>query len=242
MTGKNQRPSHSWVIRFRTIITIIAIGIALVVGCVLLGGAPWLALAWVSDLEVVEDGEILVDAEVAIDPGILPDHPAERDLYRIAVQLLEDHGWDLAPNLTWIGAGGPCESYPEPDRFSADFADAYFDGVVLYLKRAGISFDRNTNTASVLMEHQALRWKHDTLDLSKINVGLYEALEIADRHGGRDYRQDVNDECRVYIHLNDHVWKITYKESGEPWSERSTRVDSRTGEVKGAYTYQPPPP
>ena len=242
MTGKNRRPSPSRVIRFRTIITIIAIGIALVVGCVLLCGAAWLTVGIVYDLEVVKHGETLVDKEVAIDPGVLPEHPAERDLYRIAAQLLEDHGWDLAPNLTWIGASGPCQSYPEPDRFFVDLADACFDGVVPYLKWAWISFDRNTNTASVLIEHQALRWRHDTLDLSKTDVGLYEALEIADRCGGRDYRQDVNDECRVYISLNDHVWKITYKESGEPWSEQWILIDSRTGKAKRAYTYQPPPP
>ena len=158
------------------------------------------------------------------------------------MQLSEDHGWDLAPNLTWIGASGPCESYPEPDRFSADLADAYFDGVVPYLKWAWISFDRNTNTASVLIEHQALRWRHGTLDLSKPNIGLYEALEIADRYGGRDYREDVSDKCRVSISLNDHVWKITYKESGEPWAEQWIVVDSRTGKAKSAYTYQPPRP
>ena len=240
MTGKNRRPSHSRVIRFCTIITIIAIGIALVVGCVLLCGVSWLTVGIVYDLEEVKHGETLVDKDVAIDPGVLPDHPAERDLYRIAVQLLEDHGWDLAPNLPWIGAGGPCQSNPEPDRFSVDFADAYFDGVVPYLKWASISFDRNADTASVWIEHRALRWKHDTLDLSETNIGLYEALEIAELHGGRDYRQDVNSKCGVSIFLNDSVWNIGYKESGEPWSEQSIRVDYGTGEVKRAYTYQPP--
>jgi hypothetical protein len=242
MTGKDRRPSHSRVIRFCSIITIIAIGVAVTVGCVLLCGAAWLTVGIVYDLEVVKHGEALVDKEVAIDPSVLPEHPTEQDLYRISEQLMEDHGWGLAPNLTWIGASGPCQSNPEPDRFSVHFADAYLNSVVPYLKWAWISFDRNTNTASVSIEHQPLRWRHDTLDLSDINIGLYDALEIADRHGGRDYREDLNDKCRVYVSLNDHVWKITYKESGEPWSEQWIVVDSRTGKAKRAYTYQPPHP
>jgi len=229
MTGKDRMPQQC---RAIGLCTIIAICLQVLVGCVLLCGVAWFAVAWVSDLEVVEEGEILVHKEVAIHPGFLPEHPTERDWYQITAQLLEDYGWDLSPNLTWLGATGPCAAYTEPDRFSVDFADAYFDGVVPHLKSASVFFDRNANTASVWIDHQALRWRHDTLDLSKIEVGLYEALEIADRYDGQHFREDVNDKCTVSIHLNDYVWWIGYKESGEPWSEQWILVDSRTGEAK----------
>lgn len=229
MTDKNRRQSRSQALRS---CVLLAIAVGVYIDTALLCGAAWLTVGWVYNLEVVEDGETLVRKKVAIDPSVLPEHPTEQDLYRIAVQLLEDHGWNLDPNLTWLSASGSCQSYPKPDRFSVDFADAYFDGVVPHLKWAWISFDRNANTASVWIEHQAIRWRHDTLDLSKANVGMREALEIADRYGGRDYRKDVNDECRVSICLSDDAWNISYKESGEPWSEQRILVDFRTGKAK----------
>jgi hypothetical protein len=231
MTGKTKRASHCRVILTITILLII---IAMFVEGVLLCGAAWFAVGLVYELEEVEDPQILVEKEVTVDPDTLPEHPTEQDWYRIAVQILEDHGWNLAPNLTSFFVRVPCQSYPEPDLLSMNFADAYFEGVVPRLKTASVSFDQNTNTGSVLIEYQALRWRHDTLDLSKTNVGLYEALEIADRYGGRDYREDVNDKCRVIISLSEHVWNISYKESGEPWSEQRILVDFRTGEAKQA--------
>jgi hypothetical protein len=230
MTGKNSMPQQC---RAIGLCVIIAICLQVLVGCVLLCGVAWFAVAWVSDLEVVEDGEILVHKEVAIDPGFLPEHPTERDWYQITAQLLEDHGWDLAPNLSGLHGFVPCQSYPEPDRFYLDVAYAYFDGVVPYLKWASVSFDRNANTASVWIEHQALRWRHDTLDLSKIEVGLYEALEIADRYGGQDFRESVNNECLVGIWLGDAEWEIDYAELGPViWSEEGILVDFRTGEAR----------
>jgi len=229
MTSKSKRASHCRVILTITILLII---IAMFIGGVLLCGAAWFAVGLVYELEEVEDPQILVEKEVAIDPGALPEHSTEQDWYRIAVQILEDHGWDLAPNLTVVSALVSCQSCPTWSRLDMDFADAYLHGVVPYLKMASISFDQNTNTASVLIEHQALRWRHDTLDLSKAKVGLCEALEIADRYAVRDYREDASDGCKASIFLSDHVWKISYKESGEPWSEQLILVDSRTGKAK----------
>jgi hypothetical protein len=173
----------------------------LVVGIALCGVAFFLA-GLVDEFEEVESPQVLIETEVPIDISILPEYPTEKDWYRIAAQILVDNGWDLSPNLTMLHGFVLCQSYPILDRLNADFADAYFVGVIPHLKMASFRLDQATSTASVLITYQALRWRHDTLDLSRMEVGLYEALEIADRYGGQEFRESVSNRCVVSIYLS----------------------------------------
>jgi hypothetical protein len=203
------------------------------IGGVFLCGAAWFTVGLVDELDEVDSPQILVEQEVAIDTSALPEHPTEEDWYPVAAEVLNNSDWGLSPHLTMISTLLPCESDPVLDRLDMDFADVYFDGVVPYLKMASVSLDRTTNTASVLISYQALRWGHSPLDFSKMEISLHQALEIADRYGGQEFRERVNGECEVSIFVSDYDWKIGYKESGQlTWSDLRIQVDAKSGRAK----------
>jgi hypothetical protein len=221
--GKRQHSSR--------LINVLAV-VVLVVG-IALCCAGTLVAGFADEFEEVDYPQVLIETEVPIDTSLLPEHPTEKDWYRITAQILEDNGWDLSPNLTMLDGFVPCQSYPALDRLNAHFADAYFVGVIPHLKMASVSLDQTTSTASVLITYQALRWRHDTLDLSRMKVGLREALEIADRYGGQEFRESVSDRCVVSIYVTDYEWKIGYKELGQPtWSDLRIQIDAKSGKAK----------
>jgi hypothetical protein len=185
------------------------------------------------EFEEVESPQIIVETVVMIDTSALPEHPTEEDWYTIAVQVLDDKGWDLSPNLTMVSGLFACQPDTVLDELDLDFADAYFNGIIPYLKTASVSLDRTTNTASVSIAHQALRWRHSTLDLSEMQFGLHEAIRIADRHGGQKFRELVNGRCEMSVLISDYEWIVSYKESGQLiWSDLRILVDSRSGKAR----------
>jgi len=203
--------------------------LAVVVVVFFCGG--WLLVITITEREDVEYPQTLVDRKIAIDTSGLPERPTIDDWYLVAVEVLNDSGWDLQPNLTGIGADMPCSSNPVLDGLTMHFADSYFDGLTPSLKWASVSLDRSTNTASVEIAYQALRWRHSSLDISNMRTGLYEALEIAARHRRR-LGLSVNGKCMSHISISGNVWYIAYKGDGQPdWPDWRIGVDTKTGQA-----------
>jgi hypothetical protein len=203
--------------------------------CVILCCAvAWGAIGVIDEAEDARNRQTLVRTEVAIDTSLLPENPTIEDWYPIGLEVLQDNGWDLSPNLTSMGTIASCEPGLVLDEVEMKFADRYFDELRPSIKWGWISLDRHSNTASVWIEYQALQWKHSaSIDLTQVEVGLQEALEIADRHGGRDYRESVNNECNVNIDLWGDEWRIRYREDeSSRWEPWIIWIDAATGEAK----------
>lgn len=210
-----------------------ALSITCAAACVAFCLGAWL-LAWlITEQEDVEYPQTIVEKTVAIDTSALAERPTEEDWYAVAVQVLDEEGWDLDPNLTMISALVPCSAEPALGNLEMHFADAYLDGLMPHLNMATVSLDRATNTASIEIAYQALRWKHSTLDLGKVSVGLYEALEIAGRHSGQEFADGASHQCEASIYLIEYEWRIGFRESGHTtWPDWRMLVNAQTGEVK----------
>jgi hypothetical protein len=183
--------------------------------------------------EEVEYPQIIVEKEVAIDTQALPEQPRMTDWYPLAVQILKDDGWDLAPNLTKIRALCTCEPGTGLIGVEMSFADAYLSGLIPSLRLASISFDPGSDRASVLIAYQALRWRHKTLDLDELGIGLHEAIEIADRHGGQEYRETMKDACEVTASITGDHWIVRFRGSRQSSpTDIEIRVDAQSGKAK----------
>ena len=230
MTGRSRLLSHS---RAIPAVTLILVCIMMCTGGVFCCGAAWFTVVLVDELEEVDSPQILVEKEVTIDTSALPEHPTEEDWYSVAVEALQNSDWGLSPDLTRVSVLLPCQSDPVLDELDMDFADVYFDGVIPHLKMASVSLDRTTNTASVMISYQALRWRRSPLGFSKMEIGLHQALAIADHYGGQEFREGVNDRCVMSIFVTDYEWRIGYKELGQPiWSDLRIRVDAQSGKAR----------
>lgn len=183
--------------------------------------------------EEVEYPQVLVDKEVAVDTRALPEQPSMNDWYLLAVQILRNNGWDLAPNLTRVWALRPCEPGSELTRLEMSFADAYLFDLIPSLRLASVSLYPKSDRAAVLIAYQALRWRHKTLDPGELRIGLHEAIEIADRHGGQDYRETMKDKCEVVVSITGDQWIVRFRESRQSSStDIEIRVDAKSGKAK----------
>jgi hypothetical protein len=202
---------------------------------VVLGIAAFLLVGVIDEPDEVRNRQTLIDTEVAIDSSTLPESPTIEDWYPIGLQVLQDSGWDLSPNLVSIFTIASCEPGFALDKVDMKFADRYLDEQLRpSIKWGWISLDRRSNTASVWIEYQALRWKHSaSIDLSQVEVGLQEALEIADRHAGQEYRESVNNECKVMVDLGSQGWRVSYRgDDSSRWEDWDIWVDAATGEAR----------
>jgi hypothetical protein len=202
--------------------------------CVVCCVAAWVGISIIDEDADVQEPQVLVDTEVTIDTTSLPENPTIADWYPIGLQVLQDNGWDLSPNLTSIGVVTSCGSSLVLDRVQLDFVDHYFDGFRPGVKWGRVSLDRHSNTASVHISYQALQWVWlSGIDLAGVKVGAQEALEIADRYEGQQYRESANDKCKMAIDLGSSGWRIRYRENdGSRWEDWAIWVDAETGAVK----------
>jgi hypothetical protein len=198
--------------------------------CVAMCCTIWFAYVVTTD----EEYTTLVDTKVLIDASALPEEPAIGDWYAIAVQVLKDNDWGLSPNLTSAFYGSlPCQSGPVLDTLTMNFADAYFNGAIPSVKYAEIILNRSNSTASVHIYYSPMRWLHPSLRLSGVEVDFYEALEIADRQGGQEFRDRVGDACDIgFLIGSDYTWKIDYRKQAQYRERWGIWVNARTGEAK----------
>ena len=183
----------------------------------------------------VQNSQTLVDTQVTIDTASLPPNPTIEDWYPIGLQVLQDNGWDLSPNLTGIGAITSCGYTLALDEIQLDFTSRYFDGLRPSVKRGWVSLDRRSNTASVYISYQAMQWVRSSgIDLAEVKVGIHEALEIADQYAGQDYRESVDNKCQVRVYLGSRGWRIKYRKEEErpQWETWTIWVDAVTGEAE----------
>ncbi|MDY7075330.1 MAG: hypothetical protein SXV54_00265 [Chloroflexota bacterium] len=88
----------------------------------------WLGMSLVDESDDVRNRQTLVRTEVTIDTSSLPENPTVKEWYPLSVQVLQDNGWNLSPNLTSLGTIVSCEPNPVLDKVTMDFVDDYFDG------------------------------------------------------------------------------------------------------------------
>jgi hypothetical protein len=202
--------------------------------CAILCCVVWLSVIAIKDSPGVENNEILVNTKVDIDTSSLPVPPKLENWYALGWQLLQDNGWDLAPNLASVQTFAPCGEFtPVLNDVNLDYYDAYFDGLRPCRKHGFVALDRDPGTAWVLIEYNALRWRHlPPIDFTKVKVGLQEALRIADSYKGREYRESLNDQCDVSISLGRDSWEISYRNhETSRWEFWAILIDVGTGEV-----------
>jgi hypothetical protein len=64
------------------------------------------------------------------------------------------------------------------------------------------------------------KWK--TVDLAEIEVSADEALQIAEKTGGGDFRQSTENHCRIFVDFEPDyrdAWKVDY------WDDNSSFFD-----------------
>ena len=184
-----------------------------------------------------EGSETVLKTEVPLQPGQLPMESTVEEWYDLAVQMLEEQGWDLSPNLVEFSVHLVCSPLPQKPTLRGlyiFFHDAYFDGTMPSTKSAYMSFKPSIDAVSIEITNYPLRWHRKHLELDAIKVGWRDALRIAQQHGGDSFQARVQNLCRVGLSLDDHRWSVKYSTGGDdlPYSAGPTiRIDGRTGEV-----------
>jgi hypothetical protein len=209
--------------------------ISLLLLCIISCGIMALTIVIVLDTYAeAEPFEYTIETKVAVDASFLPEHPTEADWYLIAKQSLEDSGWELSPNLTKIWTTFPCQSDGVLDHLEMQFSDAYFSGIIPHLKVASVSLNHTRDVASVRIGDEASRWRHSPMDVSAMKVGFYEAVKIADRYAGKEFRQTVNDRCEMTVFVTDYTWKVYYFRDDQqiPVPDLKIEINARSGKVK----------
>lgn len=72
------------------------------------------------------------------------------------------------------------------------------------------------------------------IDTTRITIPADVALNIAEDNGGRAFRQSINNNCEIYITLNQFFWKYEWQvEYGafSPYSDKIFLVDAQSGKV-----------
>jgi hypothetical protein len=177
----------------------------------------------------------VTEKTIAVDPGALPNRPTEEDWYQVALYALQESGWNLSPNLTGVSVPAfGCQIDPEIEQLTMHFTDTYFDRVIPGIKFASVIIDRPSETASVSISYQLLRWRYSPIKTSDIQVGFYEALQIADALGGQDFRQSTNDRCEIHSFLSEYEWRIGHFETDgrSGWPDLRISVDARSGKAR----------
>jgi hypothetical protein len=209
--------------------------VALMIACTLMCCAAWLVAAYIS--EVLEDyPTTLLDTEVTVDLGTLSTDSYE-EWYQMARQLLSDRGWESSRNLTLLNGQVLCSSPSSLNSLHFEFTSLEFATAIPHLFVASVGLDYSTATASVQIEDRGpgLR-KHRAMDLSEVTVGLYEAVTIAEAHGGQALREQLGNACDIIFVLSDYEWYIDYLDKATSNLPALTvKVNARSGRVNAEY-------
>jgi hypothetical protein len=205
--------------------------VVLVVVCCLVWFVAGLVAAVLEDYP-----ETMLEDEAAVEPGQLSSDSTVEEWYHLAVHILEEHEWQVSPNLTGLYLSLQCapDSH-EPVLHSVhmQFADAYFVGIIPSIKFGDVYLQSANATASVAIAYHPLRWRHKEIDIATINVGWRQALEISQQQDGATFQREVGDRCTVGLNLDDHEWRVSYGDSGASprWIGPTIWIDARTGTV-----------
>lgn len=206
--------------------------VVFVIACCLV----WFLAGFVAD--ILEDyPRTIVETKVALEPGQLSMDSTLEEWYDLGVQVLEEQGWDVSPNLSQISVDLVCSPLPqEPTlrRVYMHFADAYFAGIVPSTKFARVDFEPSIDAASMEIAYQPLRWYKKYLEVARIKVGWREATRIAQQHGGDSFQGKVQNSCHIDLWLYEYRWRISYSGGGGGLSSSTGPtiwIDARTGKV-----------
>lgn len=176
--------------------------------------------------------------QVPINVESLPMEPNEKDWYLIAIDVLDQVGWGLDLNVTQLGTTVTYSTNVSMDTVSIDFADAYFKGLVPYIRYASLYLDRSTARAFVSIDEYSFKWKHAVVDLDKSKIDFYRAFEIAKLNGIQDFIEDKNGPFIVNIYISNDGWDVGIREYIKRWPDWKIRIDPITGEAKRVEGYK----
>jgi hypothetical protein len=198
----------------------------------------WVWVGVILDENEERMGDVMVEAEIPFDPDSLPAQPTEMDYYELALDMLDRYQWTRPAHLTLFGTGFPC------DEFDQAGANVYYlfsrkeivrDGFVLSLLprviKASVSFNvpEETMTLSIIDGGVGLRPLQSRVDLNGVAVDTEEALQIAERQGGRSFRRYFLDRCDVHLDLINNSWIVVYDTPGGDLIR--VQIDATTGKV-----------
>jgi hypothetical protein len=203
--------------------------------CLLVAYGGIVVVQVLKDIEPVQ----LLDTEIPVDTSSVPLNSTEKDWYPIAVQVLASQGWDLPPHLVLFGSPiTRCSPPFELDRVNMEFSAVEWEGLFPYVKVAEISFVRSAGNASVRIwvDGPRLTTYNPVLDLAKMQVDAQKALELAERYGGQEHRDRVQNRCQINIQIVDDLWRIRYWDpehltDSEFWIE----IDAKTGQTRRVW-------
>jgi hypothetical protein len=183
--------------------------------------------------EVLEDYPItLLDTEVTVDPAGLSTGSYE-EWYQLARQLLAERGWESSRNLTLLNGQLLCSSPRSLESLHFGFTSVEFATAIPHLRVASVGLDYAAATVSVQIEDRGpgVR-KHRAMDLSGVVVGLYEAVTIAEAHGGQALREQLGNMCDINVVLSDYEWYIDYLDRATSSLPALTvKVNAKSGRV-----------
>jgi hypothetical protein len=208
--------------------------VALVVVYGLMCCAALVAVVWVKD-EMELYPRALLDTHAFVDAGALCTG-SDEELVQVASQLLSAHGWEPFGKLTQLRGDMPCGSPIPPNSLHASFTRVDLTGGLPHRMVASVGLDCSTGIASIQIEDEGpgLR-RHKAMDLSRLAVGLHEAVSTAEAHGGRSARQQLGSACEIIAFLSDEwrVWCFEEPTSGLP--VLTVKVDALSGRVSTEY-------
>ena len=188
--------------------------------------------AWLVDTIRETYSETVVETEVALEPSQLSTDSTVEEWYDLAVQMLEEQGWNVSPDLALLYARFQC--MPKSQQLALDsvhmrFAGAYLTGI----KFGEVYLWPANRTASIEIAREPLRWRHANIDTTRIEIDWRQALEIGEQHTGTAFLKEVGDRCLVGLDLDENVWQVSYGDSGasSPWIGPTISIDARTGKV-----------
>jgi hypothetical protein len=204
-----------------------AVAVILVFVCCL----AWFLAGFIDTIREVYS-ETMVETEVALEPGQLSTDSTVEEWYDLAVQMLEEQGWNVSPDLALLYARFQC--MPKSQQLVLDsvhmrFAGADFTGI----KFGEIYLWPANRTASIEIAREPLRWRHANIDTTRIKIDWRQALEIGEQHAGTAFLREVEDRCLIGLQLDEYMWRVSYGDSGasSPWIGPTICIDATTGKV-----------
>ncbi len=219
--------------RPKTVIKVASASIAASIAFTCLCLLPAWAAYWAYVVKP-QDFKLQSETTVKIDTSGLPENATEEDWYPLALQVLEESGWELPPNLVMLGSSIPCSPPATLKKLDLEFIATDLVGIIPHPKAASLDLDRLAGTASIEFYDAGPGFTRSrVLEFSEMRVRLHDALDIADANGGQQFRKQVASSCRAYIYVRDYTWKIFYySEPSQPnhpsWS---VDIDARTGKA-----------
>lgn len=185
-------------------------------------------------LNEVEEFEpiTLVEERMPVDSFKLPENLEVRDWNALAMNMLHENGWKFPINLVLFSAHVPCASLSDASNVRMEFV-AKDGSLLLPHKMVGVvSFDRQKGDATVWIYDAGPKLAHaPIMHSASLKVELREALDGAERLGGKEFRTKLTNKCDIGIWLHDYKWNIDYRDPLSTQSGLRIKVDAVSGRV-----------